>query len=220
LTASLANVHADALIREVEDQGAKECRAIREAAEREAGAIVRRALADARRRVHDEIAALRRDSERRFTRAAAQIETERRLRDQARASEILHSGCPELIHLVVERWTQKGPRRFWIAFMAKDARKRLLPGAWAVEHPLAWTVEDEAQLRAALPAEADLTFRASDEFDAGLRIQADGVTLDCTPERLLAEKSVYQARLLAEMSAELDKPGLAPHGVGLDRRSL
>ena len=169
MTASLANAHADALIREIEDQGAKESREIAEAAEREAAAIVRRAFADARRRVRHEVAALRRDSERRLVRAAAQIETERRLRDQARAVEILRSGCPDLIHLVGERWGHNGSRKFWIAWMAEHARKRLPPGAWAVEHPREWTVDDEAQLRAALPAKVALTFRTTDEFDAGFR---------------------------------------------------
>ena len=220
MTASLANAHADALIREIEDQGAKECREIVEVAEREAAAIVRRAFADARRRVHHEVAALRRDSERRLVRAAAQIETERRLRDQARAAEILRSGCPDLIHLVVERWGHKGSRKFWIAWMAEHARKRLPLGVWSVEHPREWTVDDEAQLRAALPAKVGLTFKTTDEFDAGFRIQADGATLDCTPERLLAEESVYQGRLLAELRAELDRPRLAVHGAGVDQRGL
>ena len=157
--------------------------------------------------MHDEIAALRRDSERRLARAAAQIETERRLRDQARAAEILHTGYPDLIHFVVERWTQEKPRQLWIASMAADARKRLSPGQWTVEHPREWTAEDEAQLRAALPPEAVLAFKATDEFDAGFRILANGATLDCTPERLLAGQSANQARLLAEMSAELDRGG-------------
>ncbi len=199
--------HADALIREIEDEGEKERRAIHEAAERESASIVRHAFADASRRTHEEIVALRRESERRVARAAAQIETERRLRDQARAAAILHIGCPDLIHLVVERWAQMEPRRFWIGAMAADARKRLPPGDWIIEHPQNWTAADEAQLRGALPPQAVLNFKETDEFDAGFRIQADGATLDCTPERLLAEQSANQARLLAEMSAELDRDG-------------
>ena len=58
MTATLANSHAEALIREIEDEGAKERRAIAEAAEREASAVVRRALAEVHRRVLDEIVAL------------------------------------------------------------------------------------------------------------------------------------------------------------------
>jgi len=209
MTTLQANAHADALIREIEDEGAKERRAIAEAAEREAAAVVRQARADMRRRVHDEIVGLRRESERRLARASAQIETERRLRDQARAAEILRIGCPDLIHLVVERWTQNEARRFWIESMAADAHKRLAAGAWTVEHPREWTAEDEARLRAALPPETVLAFRGTDEFNAGFRILTDGATLDCTPERLLAEESVNQARLLAEMNAEIDR-GASP----------
>ena len=61
-------------------------------------------------------------------------------------------------------------------------------------------------MRADLPPQAVLTFRRTDDFDAGFRIGADGATLDCTPERLLAEQSANQARLLAEMDAELEAP--------------
>ena len=64
-----------------------------------------------------------------------------------------------------------------------------------------------AVARRASACKPSSTFRATDEFDAGFRIQADGATLDCTPERLLAGQSANQARLLAEMSAELDRGG-------------
>jgi hypothetical protein len=214
MTATHVNAHAEALIREIEDEGDKERQAIAVAAEKEAAAIVRHALAEARRRAHDEIAALRRDADRRLARAEAQIETERRLRDQARAAEVLHTGYPELIRTVVERWHDKNARRFWITSMAADARRRLRPGGWAIEHPLEWSAEDEAALRADLPPQAVLTFKkATDDLDAGFRIKADGATLDCTPERLLAEQSTNQARLLAEMNAELEAPSPphAPH---------
>jgi hypothetical protein len=195
---------AERLIHEIEQQGAAERRAIIEAAEREAAAIVRQAFAEARQRVRDELQALRRDADRRLVRAAAQFETERRRREQARHAEILHTGCPDLINIVVERWADPAARRFWIDSMAADARSRLPPGDWVIEHPADWRPEDEARLRGDLPPEVKLAFAVSDDIDAGFRIQTEGATLDCTPERLLAEKSVNQARLLAEMAAEVD----------------
>ena len=202
MNAPIAIDQAVGLIREIEDQTDKEYRLIAEAAAQEAAAIVRLAFAKAAGRAHQAVETLRRDGERRLARARAQIETERRLRDQARAAEILHTGCPALINVVVERWRQDEARRFWIDVMAQHARKRLPPGAWVIEHPDDWTPEDEARMRKALPDDSALTFRASSEFEAGLRILTDGAILDGTPERLLADKAVTQARLLAEMSEE------------------
>jgi F0F1-type ATP synthase membrane subunit b/b' len=88
MIATLANAHAEGLIREIEDEGAKERHAIAEAAEREAAAIVRRALADVRRRVHDEIGALRREIERRLARAEKLFPL---------SAVLAHSGLPSAI---------------------------------------------------------------------------------------------------------------------------
>ncbi len=204
MNAAVPSDPAEGLIREIEEEAAKERNAILRDAKSEAAAIVRHAFGEARRRMHNELLALRRVSERKLARATAQIETERRQREAARAAEILRNGCPDLINAVIERWADPAARRLWIAAMTEAASKRLPQGQWVVENPREWTAEDEAHLRSALQGKACLTFRASDQFEEGFRIVAGGATLDCTPERLLADKSVNQAMLLAEMYAELE----------------
>lgn len=192
-----------ALIGEIEAQCAAEIEVVTRTAEREAAAIVARAFTVARRRAHEAIEGMRREAERRLARAGAQIETECRLRDQARAAEILHTGCPSLINAIVERWQDPEARRRWIGAVCDHARLRLRPGDWVVEHPHDWDGANEAQARALLAGGGgpEPGFREAGDFEAGLRILAGGIVLDGTPERLLADKAATQARLLAEMDA-------------------
>jgi hypothetical protein len=193
---------SQALIDEIRAGCAEEEKHIFAAAKAEAETVVGAAFSAARRRVTAEIEALRHDAERQLVRAKAQIETERRLRDQARAAEILHTGCPMLINATVERWHDPATRRLWIGAFADEALNRLWPGEWTIEHPADWDAADaevlEQRLHEATRMPA-LKLVSSDDFEAGLRARSRGAVLDSTPERLLADKAATQARLLAEM---------------------
>lgn len=191
-----------ALIGEIRADCAKQEERILAAARAEAQSIKAAAFAEARRRVTAEIQALRHEAERQLFRAKAQIETERRLRDQARAAEILHTGCPMLINATVDRWHERAAREKWIDAFVDEAHHLLWPGTWTVEHPADWSATDTEHLKARVRKLADinaLELVASEEFEAGLRAHSRGATLDLTPERLLADKAATQARLLAEM---------------------
>lgn len=212
---AIAPDRSAALIREIEAQCESERTAILDAARREADAIVESAFSTARGRAQEALASLGQEAGRRLARADAQIETERRLRDQARAAEILHTGCPMLINVIVDRWHVPQQRRGWIATVARHAARRLIPAAWIVEHPRDWTASDASALRDALAglAGVTLTFRQTSDFEAGLRILSGDAVLDGTPERLLADKAKTQARLLAEMNraaARVETRGDAP----------
>mgnify|MGYP001766526516 CR=1 FL=1 len=201
MTPDLASqTQPDALVREIERQCDAECRAILETAGLESRAIVADAFAAARRHVHEAFEDMRRDGERRLARAEAQIATELRVRDQARAAGNLRDGCPVLVNAVADRWSDREARRLWAASLADEARRRLRPGAWVVEHPADWGDDEQAAFLARLGPDAgraEVTFRRADELDTGLRIRANGAVLDATPERLLADKPAVQALLLA-----------------------
>lgn len=195
----------DALVREIEAQCDAECRAILEAAELESRAILADAFAAARRHVHEALEDMRRDGERRSARAEAQIATELRVRDQARAAGNLRDGCPVLVNAVADRWNDREARRLWAMSLADEARRRLRPGAWVVEHPADWGDDEQAAFLARLGPDAgrtEVAFRASEDFDSGLRILANGAVLDATPERLLADKPAVQALLLAAIGRQ------------------
>jgi len=195
---------SDALVREIERQCDAECRAVLEAAELESRAIVGDAFAAAGRHVHEAFEDMRRDGERRLARARAQIATELRVRDQARAAGNLRDGCPVLVNAVADRWNDPEARRYWAASLAEMAGRRLRPGAWTVEHPADWGADEQAEFLARLDpnCRAEVTFQKSEDFDTGLRIRANGAVLDATPERLLADKPAVQALLLAAIGRQ------------------
>jgi hypothetical protein len=215
-TDTAPDLRAEALVREIESQCDAECSALLDAARLEAQAIVREAAAAATRHVHEALEDLRRDGARRLARAQAQIATEMRVRDQALAAGNLRDGCPMLVNAVADRWTDAGARRLWAAHLAAQARLRLRPGAWVVEHPRDWRAEERDAFLAELPPERreTVSFRAVDDIDAGLRVVAGGAVLDATPERLLADKPAVKALLLAEIARE--RSGAAPTDTGGD----
>lgn len=195
---------SDLLVDEIERQCDAECRAILEAADLESRTIVAEAFAAARRHVHEAFEDLRRDGERRLARAKAQIDTELRVRDQARAAGNLRDGCPVLVNAVADRWSDPRARRRWAASLAETAGRRLRPGAWTVEHPADWSDDEQAAFLSCLEPDqrARVNFRRSEDFDTGLRILSDGAVLDATPERLLADKPAVQALLLAAIGRQ------------------
>lgn len=203
---------ADDLVREIERQCATECDAILDAARREARGIIADAFAAARAHVHAAIDDMRRDGERRLARARAQIATEMRVRDQALAAGNLRDGCPMLVNAVAERWGDPAARRRWAAHLAEEARARLRPGDWVVEHPADWGDDERAAFLDHLGPTpgAVVSFRRADDIDCGLRIRAQGATLDATPERILADKPAVQALLLAAIGRLRPPPPAIP----------
>ena len=197
-----SQAQSDALVREIDAQCETECAAILDAARLEARAIVRDALAAATRHVHEAVEDLRHEGERRLARAKAQIATELRVRDQARAAGNLRDGGPALINAVAERWADPMARRLWARALAHEALRRLRPGPWTVEHPRGWSADEQAEFLARLgpDRQAEVTFLESPDFDAGLRVLASGATLDATPKRLLADTPAVQALLLAAIA--------------------
>ncbi|KAB2911559.1 MAG: hypothetical protein F9K29_22250 [Hyphomicrobiaceae bacterium] len=202
----------EALLNEVEQQVDAECRAITEAAEREAEAIVAAAHARARTRVHDAIVAMRREGARQLRQAEAQRSMRERMREEARMAEMLKRAFPWLAAAVLQRWQAPDGRRRWIEAVAGSARERLVGGAWTVEHPGAWSAEDGRYFLSAVGgtnAEA-IRFETCSDIKAGLRVRTTGAVLDATQEALLGNRPVVEALLLAELTratAENAAPG-------------
>lgn len=190
-----------ALLGEIEQQVDGECRAVLEAGEREAEAIIAAAHATARRRMHDAILAMRREASRRLRQANAQRSTRERMNEEARLAEVLRRACPQLIEAVVRRWQQSKSRRLWIEAVARSASERLIQGEWIVEHPAAWSDDDRRTFLSAVgnAKAGTVRFEESAEFVAGLRVRSPGALLDATPEAFLGNRPIVEAMLLAEL---------------------
>lgn len=191
---------SDALLREIEQQTRNEAQTIVEAAEREASAIVAQAYASACRRAHDAIEELRKEGARRLALARAKLETDEQMRSRGNALEAIRRAWPFLLEALNERWTDPAARLTWAQTLARHAQERLSPGAWTVEHPAAWCVDEQRHFVDALGVE-HVAFAINREISAGLRIRAGQATLDATPQGLLADRPAIEAALLAEIES-------------------
>lgn len=192
-------LHSDALAREIAQDLRDEGGALIAAAEREAAMILSGARTDARRRVHDAIAELRREGALRHARAKAQAETGTRVRAQRRAAQAVAEAVPLLRQALAARWHDPQSRRQWTNAAANLCTARLRPGTWRVTHPAAWSETEQQEFAAAVGR--DVAFAPDATLTAGIRIDADQATLDATPHGLLADERAIAALLLSEIDA-------------------
>jgi len=192
------SLQSDALVREIEQQFAKERSAIAANAEREARAITAQARAVARAQVHAAIEKLREDGARRLTRAQAQLDTELRVRAQQQVAQAVRDAMPLLREALNARWRDRDSRRLWSEAVARACAERLPPGAWRVEHPRDWNEPEQQQFLAAISKPVQARFAASD-IGVGLRVSADQAMLDATPQGLLADSTMITALLFNEI---------------------
>jgi hypothetical protein len=115
----------------------------------------------------------------------------------------LRRALPLLEPAILQRWGNEAGRRLWLEAVARHARTRLLPGDWAVEHPLNFTNEDRDRLLAFLKCAGgdNIVFRTTAGVKAGVRVHAEGAVLDATSDALLADQSAIESLLLAELSS-------------------
>jgi F0F1-type ATP synthase membrane subunit b/b' len=193
---------ARSLAEEVRKEVESECREVLEAAKREAEEIVAHAFTSARARGHEAIAAMRQEGRRRLMRAEARRQTREQMLNDTRAAEALRRALPLLEPAILQRWGNKAGRRLWLEAVARHARARLLPGDWAVEHPLDFASEDRDRLLASLKCAGgdNIVFGAAPGVKAGVRVRAEGAVLDGTSDALLADQSALKSLLLAELS--------------------
>ncbi len=196
----IPSLQSDALVREIEQQLTDENSAIAGGAQRDARNILAQARATARGQVHEAIAKLREEGERRLMRAKAQLETEARGRAQQQAAQAVRDALPLLRAALDKRWREPESRQQWTGAVARLCADRLPHGAWRIEHPRDWSAAERKQFAAAAGNGAQATFAAGD-IVAGLRISADQAVLDATPQGLLADATTIAALLLDEIGA-------------------
>lgn len=195
----IPSLQADALAREIERQLKDESKAMTEAAHRDAQAIVAQARKAARARQHQAIVELRREGERRMTRAKAEAETAARARQQRLATQALGTAMPLLTEALVARWRDAAARKIWTGKIAELGLTRLRRGAWTVEHPADWDAPERDAFAASLGQGTDIAFASDETLNAGLKIKTDQAVLDATVQGLLVDGRAIAALLLDEL---------------------
>jgi hypothetical protein len=189
-----------ALLDLIERYREERCAALLTPAAEESRAIIRNALADARRRV---LTALKEER----ARAAAQIgaaeaafATERRLASQRHATEVLARAWGTLRAQLIARWQDETARARWVTHHALRALDAVpATDGWRIDHAADWPAAEREALRALLAARGidRLEFVADPAIVAGLRVSGGHNVLDATlDDGLLADRAALEGRLL------------------------
>ncbi len=198
---NLAETQAQALIDAINARRDGERKRILNEAHREARGIARQAHRSARERFHAASEQLRRDRAKRIDQAKAQRDTERRKRHQSALADIVKQAWPKLTGSLKARWQNAENREAWVREAIDSASFRLQRKGWRVVYPADTDDAFRDKLKGWLDEKGveDAEAEASGDIDAGLRIEADGATLDATPNALLAQTGRVQAALIAEI---------------------
>ncbi len=202
----LAETQAQALIDAINARRDDERKRILNEARKQARGITKRAYRSARQRFHEAAEELRRDRAKRMDQAKAQRDTEVRQRHQSALADIVKQAWPKLTDALKARWQSAEDREAWVKDAIDSASFRLQRKGWRVVYPAGTDDDVRDTLKGWLDEKgvADAEAEASEDIDAGLRIEADGATLDATPQALLAQKRRVQAALIAEIERLAD----------------
>lgn len=196
--------NVQALLEIVTQHQDQQCCQIDADAATQAAEIIRSAHHDAREKVHEVIIEERQNALRALAKQRAQIETEKRQNLKDSENHFLDQVWDHLNTALNHRWTNPEARREWLSGTLEHALRHLQPGPWTITHPLDWSVaEIDAyldQIRAFSGSEP--TFTPDADLTAGVRIQANNVTADASPQGLLANRQDISAMLLAELFTE------------------
>jgi hypothetical protein len=198
----IVQAQAEALKALLEQSRESQCRELRERAELQARELTRRARRQARERVskaaHEERARL----EREVRMVEAEIETEQRRRERERDLALIEAGHELLAETLAGRWEDRAGRAEWAEALMEEAQAVLFGREWTLEHPADWADEerDAALARAREHCNAQVTAKAVDALDAGLRIRSEGALVDLSIPGLLANVRTIEGELLAEFN--------------------
>ncbi|GKY88753.1 hypothetical protein [Sinisalibacter aestuarii] len=195
---------AEALIARIEAATAQEVQRIHREAEAAGAVLVARAHARARKRMHDEIGALRRARDEARRHEKARLDTARRQVRQREASRLIETGLPALEAAFATLWADPETREGWAQAAVAMAARRLIPGAWVIEHPAGWDKAELQSIAKAAKAACGTApeLRADADLAAGLRIRDGAVCLDATTAALMDNPQELGARLLAEIERD------------------
>lgn len=187
------------LIKLVEAYRDAECRALRDAARREAAELLGRTYQDERARLHQRVIAERAGARERIQAARAERDTRERAGGERASTRILAVAWPRLETALLARWRDPAGRRLWVQVVLDQARRLLPKGTWTLRHAPDWPAAEWQDLATTLAAElgTEPRFVADGAVTAGLAIEGAGAVLDGSLEGFTKDRARIEARLLA-----------------------
>jgi hypothetical protein len=168
---------------------------------------------DARSEAHAQVRAAARAKRERVAascrRAMAEAETRDRTRAFEREHDLATRALSALPAALADRWHDPAARLAWCRAAAAVAARRLVARDWSVAlAPGAADADREAITQAAVACGAAVCFAPATDVPAGLRLAAGAVTVDATPDGLLADRATVESLVLADRATrETRAPG-------------
>lgn len=192
----------DELLRHIREELTRECRQIEVRAQQMARGILREARREARQRVGKALAARRKDVRAHLVQERAAVETRLRRQRQKMSRKALDENWPALEMMLLERWGSMEARRAWAQAALRQARAQLVSEHWRVVHPASWSADERSVALTSIDADGlQLQWQADPELKAGLRIEAQGASIDATSSGLLARRDEIEGLVLAAIDA-------------------
>lgn len=203
------NGRAQALLGRVEDSRRERRERSLEEGRQRANELVARARAEARARTIATARDERERQNRRLGAARAELLTRTRQLEQGLAAKLLGRGWERLRIELSERWRTPVGRARWGRALIARAAEVLTPGRWTLQHPTGVAKTELEALASQIQEVAGEppTLEAKPDIEAGLRILADGATLDGSVEGILSDKASVEGRLLVELGRGIDRRG-------------
>lgn len=189
-------VHA--LLQVVELYQMRRCEEIVREAEHQAADIVKQAYREARQRLHQTIVEEREKGRAEIAALEAQLQTERRQKQQQHVAALLQRVMKHLQSELLQRWSEPAARSLWVERLLRQGLEMLPHKDWHIACPPDWSSEEQGHAITVLSGriEGSLEFQPDPAVRAGLRICSAATCLDGTLHGLLGNRRAIEARLL------------------------
>jgi hypothetical protein len=172
------------------------------AAEWDADAQIEEARRAARTEAHAQVRSAARAKRERVAERCRKAVAEAETRDRTRAFEVERElatrAVAALPAALTARWRDPTARLAWCSAAAALAARRFVARGWSVAlAPGATDADRDAIVRAAIACGATVEFGPVAGAAAGLTFSAGGVTVDATPDGLLADRASVESLVLA-----------------------
>lgn len=196
---SILDAQVQRLLDIVQAYQQEQCDALLSQAQEESQGVIRQAYQLARRNIHADLQLTRQHI--RDTMAAARAKQHTLLMQQnhSAASSFLEQCWQALQPSLCARWQRPDCRLQWVAEILATATAVLPAGHWLIEHPADFGGQEQKQLLEQAQALAGVTAElgSTPDLTAGIRISADGASVDGSLHGLLSDRTALEALLLA-----------------------
>ncbi len=201
---SSVSQQAEELLRLSNSWAEKRCAEISAECDKQVQELLRTAHHDARLRVRSHFESDRTASRQRLAALEAAQERHKREKQQQEQVKLVKEVIEGLKKELTARWNNGEQRRNWVETIWQLAYQRLIRACWTIRHPQDWSLDEIAGLEQKVKEFTGISpvFVASADIQAGLLIDAEGATLNCTLNGLLSSRYRLESEIIAALEQD------------------